>query len=183
MASAQPRTWSSWLGVDAESKASAAAKKELETEAKHSKAVEELRNLFDCEEGRICGRQLAEGGEFGRGGDASELVSDAYLRRWLVARDWNVEVTHKLLLRHADWRARTSPKGYIEEGSNFLGMGSTEHSAAALLRVLPLLLPVLSSPPLLLLLLLMASRALGSTAARCRELVKGPLADKKAFLQ
>jgi hypothetical protein len=61
MASAQPRTWSSWLGVDAESKASAAAKKEQETEAKHSKAVEELRNLFDCEEGRICGRQLAEG--------------------------------------------------------------------------------------------------------------------------
>jgi hypothetical protein len=58
---------------------------------------------------------VRSGGEFGRGDDASELVSDAYLRRWLVARDWNVEVTHKLLLRHADWRARTSPKGYIEE--------------------------------------------------------------------
>jgi hypothetical protein len=43
------------------------------------------------------------------------LVSDAYLRRWLVARDWDVAVTHKLLVDHGAWRDRNSPAGYVEE--------------------------------------------------------------------
>ncbi|KAI8463544.1 MAG: CRAL-TRIO domain-containing protein [Monoraphidium minutum] len=107
--------WGTWLGIDEESRAAAHAKKEQEREAKHTRALEELRKLFDNEEGRICGRQLAEGGEFGRDGAPEELVSDAYLRRWLAAREWEPVVAHKLLLEHGAWRARTSPRGYVEE--------------------------------------------------------------------
>lgn len=110
------RTWSQWLGIDEQSKAEAKARKEQETKEKQQKAVDELREMFlNTEEGRLCGKQLAQGGEFGRFGAAEELVTDAYLRRWLVARDWQVDVTFKLLLDHGSWRARHTPKGYIDD--------------------------------------------------------------------
>lgn len=58
---AHHRTWSQWLGIDEQSKAEARAKKEQELREKHGKAVQELRGLMDSEEGRLCGKQLAEG--------------------------------------------------------------------------------------------------------------------------
>jgi len=54
-------------------------------------------------------------GEFGRYGRPEDLVSDAHLRRWLVARDWNVDVTYKLLVHHGGWRAHMLPGGFIPE--------------------------------------------------------------------
>jgi hypothetical protein len=33
----------------------------------------------------------------------------------LVARDWNVQVTFKLLVNHAGWRLHMTPSGYVEE--------------------------------------------------------------------
>ncbi|KIY96960.1 hypothetical protein MNEG_11003 [Monoraphidium neglectum] len=112
----EKQTWSEWFGIDGESKRAKAEAKQHELDEKHERAVQELRQLFlETEEGRLCGQQLAKGGEFGPNGTAEELVSDAYLRRWLVARDWNVQVTFKLLVNHAGWRLHMTPSGYVEE--------------------------------------------------------------------
>jgi hypothetical protein len=55
------RTWSEYLKIDAASRAAAKEKKEAELEAKHAAAVVELRErLLSSEEGRLCGKQLAE---------------------------------------------------------------------------------------------------------------------------
>jgi hypothetical protein len=44
------------------------------------------------------------------------LTTDAFLRRWLVARDWHVDVTYKLLVHHGGWRAHVlGTQGYIPE--------------------------------------------------------------------
>jgi hypothetical protein len=60
-------------------------------------------------------------GEFGRHGKPEDLVADAHLRRWLVARDWHVDVTYKLLVHHGGWRAHVLSKGYIPEVRGGLG--------------------------------------------------------------
>lgn len=109
------RSWSEWLGVDAASRAAAAAARAKAAAERQDAAVVELRRLFDSDEGRACAAQLAQGGEFGRAGRAEDALTDAYLRRWLVARDWNVEVTYKLLVDHGAWRERNTPRGFIEE--------------------------------------------------------------------
>ncbi len=129
-----------------------------------TQAVVELRELLlTTDEGKLCGKQLAESecglqygtvgyvgggraivkpvdsrptfcvpqpnhapqqpaGEFGRDGKPEELVTDAHLRRWLVARDWNVEVTYKLLIHHGGWRQHMLPNGYISEVSSCVGL-------------------------------------------------------------
>jgi hypothetical protein len=43
------------------------------------------------------------------------LLRDDVLRRWLVAREWRVDVTYKLLLDHGAWRTRYSPGGAVDE--------------------------------------------------------------------
>lgn len=53
-------SWSSWLGVghvSEEAKVAKAAAKEQ----KHDAAVVALRAMLQSEEGRLCGRQLAQG--------------------------------------------------------------------------------------------------------------------------
>ncbi|GBF90145.1 hypothetical protein Rsub_03278 [Raphidocelis subcapitata] len=137
------RSWSQYLGVDAASRAAAKEKKVAELEAKHAAAVAELRErLLSSEEGRLCGKQLAETGEWGRHGSPDELVADAHLRRWLVARDWNVDVTYKLLIHHGGWRAHVIPKGFIEEGrvsgplaANTIFLQGVDHDGRALIIV------------------------------------------------
>lgn len=51
--------------------------------------------------------QLRQGGEEG--------LTDATLRRWLVARKWNVEKAASALKAHAAWRAAYVPDGCIPE--------------------------------------------------------------------
>ncbi|KAI8463513.1 MAG: CRAL-TRIO domain-containing protein [Monoraphidium minutum] len=110
-------TWSSWIGLgSAADKAAKLERVASHKEEVHARAVEALRaRLQETEEGRLCGQQLAQGGEFGPDGSASALLSDAYLRRWLVARDWAVDVTYKLLVGHGGWRVHIAPRGYVEE--------------------------------------------------------------------
>ena len=44
-----------------------------------------------------------------------EITADAYLRRWLQAREWDVELTLKCIVRHAGWREHMMPAGYVPE--------------------------------------------------------------------
>ncbi len=55
------RSWSQWLGVDEETQKLKAEQKAEAKAAKQALAVAELRALFDSEEGRLCGKQLAQG--------------------------------------------------------------------------------------------------------------------------
>lgn len=61
--------------------------------------------------------------------NASEITSDTYLKKWLVAREWDVPRTFSCMLHHAQWRARVMPNGIIEE------VGCTKTAAEAQQRV------------------------------------------------
>jgi hypothetical protein len=40
---------------------------------------------------------------------------DAYLRRWLFAREWDVNLTYQCIIKHAGWRSHVMPHGFIDE--------------------------------------------------------------------
>lgn len=51
------------------------------------------------------------------GGELSgpeHMLAEAYLRRWLRARRWKVDVAAKSILAHAEWRATAMPTGRVE---------------------------------------------------------------------
>eukprot|EP00878_Enallax_costatus_P011744 GHUV01012260.1.p1 GENE.GHUV01012260.1~~GHUV01012260.1.p1 ORF type:complete len:378 (+),score=86.82 GHUV01012260.1:214-1347(+) len=75
-------------------------------------SVVRLRELLSSSEGSIAAKQLVQGGELK---NASEMVSDLYLRRWLIARNWDVPHTYSCILKHAAWRVRMMPNGYMDE--------------------------------------------------------------------
>lgn len=56
--------------------------------------------------------QSITGGEIAH---ASEIYDRAHLRRWLVAREWDVCAAHRSLLEHASWRAYQVPGGRVLE--------------------------------------------------------------------
>lgn len=66
-------TW--WSGGGKESKAGVKARKEQERRAREEQCVKELRSLLSSEEGRLCGKQLADG----------ELGACAYMRAAVTA--------------------------------------------------------------------------------------------------
>ena len=47
------------------------------------------------------------------------MTADAYLRRWLAAREWDVELALKCIVRHAGWREHVMPAGYMPEVSEW----------------------------------------------------------------
>ena len=51
------------------------------------------------------------GGEFDR---PEQMLEEYYLRRWLRARCWKVDVAAKCILAHAEWRVKTMPSGRIQ---------------------------------------------------------------------
>lgn len=57
----------------------------------------------------------ATGGELA---SVEDCTSDAYLRRWLFAREWDVALTQQCIIKHAGWRAHVMPHGYIDEVCN-----------------------------------------------------------------
>ena len=51
------------------------------------------------------------------GGELSspeQMVEDGYLRRWLRARIWEVDVAAQCILVHAQWRITNMPTGRVE---------------------------------------------------------------------
>lgn len=46
---------------------------------------------------------------------ADTCTSDAYLQRWLFAREWDVNLTYGCIVKHAGWRAHVMPHGFIDE--------------------------------------------------------------------
>ena len=44
-----------------------------------------------------------------------EMLTDMYLRRWLRARRWDVDVAMRCILSHAQWRVKMMPLGAIQE--------------------------------------------------------------------
>lgn len=66
--------------------------------------LQQLKSQLDVE---TVDRQLRQGGEPG-------LTDDA-MRRWLVARKWDVKAAHRDLTAHAAWRASYCPNGRIKE--------------------------------------------------------------------
>ena len=42
------------------------------------------------------------------------MLAEVYLRRWLRARRWEVDVAAKCILAHAEWRVTAMPTGRIE---------------------------------------------------------------------
>ncbi|WIA28850.1 hypothetical protein OEZ86_011376 [Tetradesmus obliquus] len=100
---------SGWLWADPAKEAQRAAARE---EA-HARALQELRSkLSESDEGRKAGQQLVQGGELS---SPDELTSDAYLRKWLEAREWDVPLAFSCIVSHAGWRAHIMPHGYIDE--------------------------------------------------------------------
>jgi hypothetical protein len=61
----------------------------------------------------------AAGGELS---STEEITSDAYLRKWLVAREWDVALSFSCIVSHAGWRAHIMPHGYIDEVRQQVGM-------------------------------------------------------------
>lgn len=57
---------------------------------------------------------LATGGELKH---PDEMTLDMYLKKWLIAREWDVPLTYSCIISHAAWRAHTMPNGYIDEVS------------------------------------------------------------------
>ncbi|KAG1677201.1 hypothetical protein FOA52_013399 [Chlamydomonas sp. UWO 241] len=53
---------------------------------------------------------LVQGGEISSPG---EMLEDVYLRRWLRARGWDVDVAARCIVSHAEWRVQMMPKGGI----------------------------------------------------------------------
>lgn len=105
---------STWISTYFDPAAAAAKKEKLAAakKAAHDKAVLELRAKMEAPEGKEAAEILFKT----RDVPTEETVtSDAYLRRWLVARDWDVEVTYKLLTDHASWRQHNVPKGFMPE--------------------------------------------------------------------
>ncbi|KAL6752267.1 CRAL-TRIO domain-containing protein [Haematococcus lacustris] len=60
------------------------------------------------------GAQLVQGGELQH---ASDIVSDAYLHRWLRARSWDVQKACSDIVKHAEWRVSFMPNGRIDEAT------------------------------------------------------------------
>lgn len=56
--------------------------------------------------------KLVKGGEFR---PEEEPLNDSYLRRWLRARNWKLNVTEQVLIAHADWRVAYCPEGRVKE--------------------------------------------------------------------
>jgi hypothetical protein len=46
---------------------------------------------------------------------AEDCTSDAYLRKWLFAREWDINLTYQCILKHAGWRSHVMPHGYVDE--------------------------------------------------------------------
>lgn len=42
-----------------------------------------------------------------------QLLEDGYLRRWLRARQWEVEAAASSIMKHAEWRVATMPSGRV----------------------------------------------------------------------
>jgi hypothetical protein len=73
------------------------------TEQEQEEAIAQLRTLISDE----IDAQLKQGGEEG--------LNEPCLRRWLVARKWDVELTAKCITNHAEWRLNTTQNGRITE--------------------------------------------------------------------
>lgn len=58
-------------------------------------------------------KKQQQGGELAR---PSEIYDRAHLRRWLVAREWDVTAAHRSLVEHASWRQYQVPGGRVREG-------------------------------------------------------------------
>ncbi|GMH40231.1 hypothetical protein BSKO_08135 [Bryopsis sp. KO-2023] len=56
--------------------------------------------------------KLVQGGEFR---PEEEPLNDNYLRRWLRARNWKLNVAEEVLISHADWRVAYCPEGRVKE--------------------------------------------------------------------
>eukprot|EP00955_Chlamydomonas_euryale_P083193 363810-Chlamydomonas_euryale.AAC.5 len=55
-------------------------------------------------------RRVRTGGEISR---PEEMLEDEYLRRWLRARNWEVDVAARCIVSHAEWRVGMMPNGCI----------------------------------------------------------------------
>eukprot|EP00878_Enallax_costatus_P012102 GHUV01012635.1.p1 GENE.GHUV01012635.1~~GHUV01012635.1.p1 ORF type:complete len:374 (+),score=103.09 GHUV01012635.1:242-1363(+) len=75
-------------------------------------SISQLRQLLASADGELAAKQLVQGGELK---DVTEMVSNLYLRRWLTARNWDVQNTYTCILKHAAWRVQTMPNGYVDE--------------------------------------------------------------------
>jgi hypothetical protein len=73
------------------------------TEQEQEEAIAKLRTLLSDD----IDAKLKQGGEEG--------LNEPCLRRWLVARKWDVELTAKCITTHAEWRANNTPQGRITE--------------------------------------------------------------------
>jgi hypothetical protein len=74
--------------------------------------VQQLRQLLDSEDGRTAADNLTRGGELT---SADECTGNAYLRRWLTAREWDVQLACSCIIKHAGWRAHVMPHGFVDE--------------------------------------------------------------------
>lgn len=72
--------------------------------------IQELKSKLESPEGMKAAAQLVQGGELRR---PEEMLEEMFLRRWLRARRWDVEVTTTSILSHAEWRVTTMPNGSI----------------------------------------------------------------------
>lgn len=65
---------------------------------------------------RMCTHACARTTPFPTGGEivrAEEMTEDSYLRRWLRARNWDVDVAARCIVSHAEWRMGMMPQGSI----------------------------------------------------------------------
>ena len=73
------------------------------------------RHLNACDMQRASERSLASSGMCvgGELRDTNEMLDNDYLRRWLRARRWEVEVAASSIIAHADWRLTMMPTGRV----------------------------------------------------------------------
>ncbi|GFH25351.1 CRAL-TRIO domain-containing protein [Haematococcus lacustris] len=89
--------------------------KQLRPNHKEEQAAKIIRlrhQLQTSGKANTAGAQLVEGGELQQ---ACDVVSDAYLYRWLRARSWDVALAATDIVKHAQWRVAFMPNGGISQ--------------------------------------------------------------------
>lgn len=123
--------------VDAEAAAIDAAEDTGRTKEQEEK-IAALRKALDSDDGRQAAAQLVQGGEIA---NPEQMLEHMFLRRWLRARSWDVDVAARCIISHAAWRAGIMPNGPITPAQipNELGsekafmLGSDKQGRAVLL--------------------------------------------------
>ncbi|KAL6752508.1 hypothetical protein V8C86DRAFT_3029481 [Haematococcus lacustris] len=89
--------------------------KQLQANHKEEQAAKIIRlrhQLQTSGKANTAGAQLVQGGELQQ---ACDVVSDAYLYRWLRARSWDVALAATDIVKHAQWRVAFMPNGGISQ--------------------------------------------------------------------